>query len=518
MSRPASISFRALCIIAVLVSAYMVLAPSKSASAQPLLGLSKTVSNASTGGAAGMTATASPGQTLLYTLTYSNTGTAAAPPASPLTITDVVQAGQTFTGVCTVTTPGATCIYSAPTLTITVPSLASGASGTATFSTTVNPGFSGTIANQATATAPGAATVTSNATTVTVGVGASILSLSKAVVDVTRGGGPTSSIFASPGDQIQYQLTLTNTSSTTSATGVTVTDVIQGFQNIASTGFVCGPVGTSCTLSGSTVTWNVGTLAPGASTVLTFNVFISRSAINGQQIYDQGTACATNASCVNSNVTTVEVSSGVVVTPPCGYACTTPCTTACTSPCGYFTCAAPCAYASCTAPCSYASCATPCGYTACSTPCGYASCTAPCGYTGCAAPCGYASCTTPCGYTACTAPCGYTACASPCATACAAPCGYTACAPYAANVVCGNVVGYNPATATTGGTVTMNGNTYQIVAGTSFAGTVVAPGYASCFLLGPQSYITGCLSSIPVAAIAAEKPIETRRVGYAKVF
>jgi len=458
VSRSRSVAIRAICILATVGLMTAFLMPNRTL-AEPVLGVSKTVSNVSTGGAPGPTATATPGQTLQYYITYSNTGTVA---ATPLTITDTVQAGQTFNGVCSA--PGATCMYAAPTLTITVPTLVPGGSGTATFQTMVNAGFSGTIANTATATAPGAATATSAATAVTVGAGgtgASILSLTKAVADVTRGGAPASSIFAAPGDQVQYQLTVTNTSTTTAATGVTITDTIQGFQNIATTGFTCGPTTVSCSLNGNVVTFNVGTLAPGASMTVAFNVYVNRSTVNAQQIYDQGTACATNATCVNSNITAIEVSGAgtqpVVVTPPCG----------CTSPI--------------VVPPYYSPCAQPV----------------------------YSPCTQPI-YSPCSQPV-YSPCSQPVYSPCQVT--YSPCSQYPSNVVCGNVTAYNPAGTTTMGTVVMNGTNYQIVAGTSFNGTVVAPGYASCFLLNSSAYVTGCLSAIPVAAVAAESAWRFYRLG-----
>ncbi|MFG2333520.1 calcium-binding protein [Streptomyces sp. NPDC048604] len=80
----------------------------------------------------------------------------------------------------------------------------------------------------------------------------------------------TGSTTVSLGDQATYTITVTNTSTTTTATGVLVADSITGGSGtmIAATPSQGGP----CTLTATTATCPLGTIAPGASASFTLRV------------------------------------------------------------------------------------------------------------------------------------------------------------------------------------------------------------------------------------------------------
>jgi len=79
----------------------------------------------------------------------------------------------------------------------------------------------------------------------------------------------TSDVDANPGDTIEYRITYRNVRSGP-ATGVVVTDTIA-----AGTTFVPGSCVPACTVTGNTVTWNLGTVPGNSTRTLTFKVTAS---------------------------------------------------------------------------------------------------------------------------------------------------------------------------------------------------------------------------------------------------
>jgi len=83
----------------------------------------------------------------------------------------------------------------------------------------------------------------------------------KAVLGITKTGPATASVNG----QVTYSITVTNSSETVTATGLTVKDTIPSGMSYVSS----SPVGT---LSGNQVTWNLGSLAPRDTTVLSLTL------------------------------------------------------------------------------------------------------------------------------------------------------------------------------------------------------------------------------------------------------
>jgi hypothetical protein len=110
----------------------------------------------------------------------------------------------------------------------------------------------------------------------------------------------SSSSTANPGQTITYTLTFTVSGS--SAFNTVVTDVLPA--NVGSAAIVSGPAGT---VSGSQITWNLGTVAPGVVT-MTFSVVVSGGAPNGSTLSNQASVNYTGAaSPVQSNSSSVTV-------------------------------------------------------------------------------------------------------------------------------------------------------------------------------------------------------------------
>ncbi len=210
---------------------------STSVNAAPRLALTKAVDRTS----------AAPGDVLTYTLTYTNSGNA---DATGVTVSDTLPErtsflsasnGGTFTGSAVLWQLG------------TVPA---GASGTVSFTVRLHAVFpSGTtqVTNIGTVSSETTLPVDSNPV-VTEVVAAPALSLTKTVDRAT----------AAPGELLTYTLAYRNTGNA-EASGAVITDTLP-----ARTTFVSASGGG--VLSGGTVTWNLGTVAAGASGSVTLTV------------------------------------------------------------------------------------------------------------------------------------------------------------------------------------------------------------------------------------------------------
>jgi uncharacterized repeat protein (TIGR01451 family) len=263
----------------------------------PNVTLVKAVRNASvTNSSFATSTTATPGDTLEYRLIATNNGVA---PATGVVVTDVVQARQTYltcTGGCTLTDSKLTW----PSTTLA----ANGGTVTYTFQVRLDATFpagetpvknTGQVVSSQEPTAKN-----SNETSTTVPA-APVLGQAKAVKNVSTGTAYGSSTDASPGDTIEYQLTFSNTGNA-DATGVLLTDPVPtGTAYVSCTG--------GCEQSGSTVTWDLGTVAPNHSVVVTFRVTVSTTGFTGgttTPIQNIARACM-GTSCVDSPPVVVNV-------------------------------------------------------------------------------------------------------------------------------------------------------------------------------------------------------------------
>ncbi len=227
-----------------------------------------------------------PGANLTYTLNWSNAGSAA---ATGVVLTDVVPVNTTFVSA----TGGGT--QAAGTVTWTIGTLAAGASGSAQLVVRVNsPLANGTVLTNAAAGIDSVETPSIGAGTVTTTVSAMpILSISK-----TDGPDPVAA-----GSNITYALSYAN-NGVGGATGVVVSDTLP-----VNTTFVSASAGGS--ISGSTVTWSIGSLPAGGSGSVQMVVRVTSPLANGTTITNgtYSVDCAETAAVTGSPVTTTATSS-----------------------------------------------------------------------------------------------------------------------------------------------------------------------------------------------------------------
>lgn len=200
------------------------------------------------------------GNTVNYTLNYSNTGPVAATGA---VLTDPVPTGTTVVGGSI--TGGGTLAGGVITWNIGI--IAAGGSGSLSFQVVVNslPG-SGAINNSATLTTNERPPLTSSVTNSTANL--------QAVKSVVAVGTTT------PGATLTYTILLSNpTPATAAATNIVVTDPIP-----TNATYVGGSANLGGTFAANTVTWNVTSLAPNATVSLTFQVTVNSPLVNGTQI------------------------------------------------------------------------------------------------------------------------------------------------------------------------------------------------------------------------------------------
>ncbi len=229
--------------------------------AAPSLSLSKTVDHA----------TAAPGDVLTYTLAYANTGNA---DAAGVVLSDVLPAHTTFLSA---SHGGA---FSAGSVTWQLGTVAAGASGSVSFTVRLDavfPAGNTTVVNTATVSSPSTSPVTSNPVTTIVNA-APILGLSKSVNRST----------AAPGELLTYALAYQN-SGNAAATAVVLTDTLP-----ARTTFVSASGGG--TYANGVVTWNLGTVAAGASGVVTLVVQLDA-------VFPDGTTTVANTAVLQSGST-----------------------------------------------------------------------------------------------------------------------------------------------------------------------------------------------------------------------
>jgi uncharacterized repeat protein (TIGR01451 family) len=185
------------------------------------------------------------GGTATYTLTVANT---AANIADSVQVVDTIPVGGVFAGYTA--TVGSCLEAPVGTVTCALGDMSNPASETITIDVTY--AAAGSYSNSATVSAAGTTSDTdssNNTAAVTTQVGS-------ADVSITKTDGVTSYI---PGQNLTYTLTLAN-AGPDAASGVVVSDTLVG-----STFVSCTPTVGSCGAAGAIVTWNVGSVANGAT-------------------------------------------------------------------------------------------------------------------------------------------------------------------------------------------------------------------------------------------------------------
>jgi uncharacterized repeat protein (TIGR01451 family) len=201
--------------------------------------------------------TATPGETLVYTLSYSNTGNA---DAMLTAITDAVPAFTTFASA----SDGGT--EAAGVVTWSLGTIAAGASGSVTLTVTLDsvfPAGTTTVTNSAVVVSPDNPPVPPTPDVPTVVTAGPELTLTKSVDKAT----------ALPGETLVYTLSYSNTGDA-DATATEITDAVPAFTTFAS-------ASGGGTEAAGVVTWSLGTVAAGGSGSVTLTVTIDPTFLNG---------------------------------------------------------------------------------------------------------------------------------------------------------------------------------------------------------------------------------------------
>jgi uncharacterized repeat protein (TIGR01451 family) len=245
--------------------------------------------------------TANPGDVIEYQLTYTNQGNG---PANITSLTDGLPNNTTYQAGTCAGVPSATitgCTLNAPTTqypngsvtwTLTNPVVQAGGSFVVTFEVKLAATFTANstpVSNFASVCTQQEASCT-NSPPVIITVNAPPISkFSKGALDVTKGGTTfASTVMASTGDTIEYQLTYMN-NGTGPATIMSLTDPVPAHSTFLS----CAGGGGTCSASGGTVTWTLGnpTIPAGGQVVVTFEVKLD-------SVFPVGTTNVTNVALV----------------------------------------------------------------------------------------------------------------------------------------------------------------------------------------------------------------------------
>lgn len=255
------------------------------------------------------TAGASPGDTLLYTITITNTGNGA---ATGVSLADIVDANLTLVPGSLAVDTGTVTDPTGPDIATNIGTLpGGGTAATVTFRATIAsplPAGVTQIANQATVGGTNVPTTRSDDPATAAGGDATITPVTAApklgvtktaalAVDADGNGVP------SPGDTLTYAIVTANTGNQ-AATGVTVTDPI-GPNTTLVTGSAQTSLGTITTGNGTgdtSLAADLGTLPGGASATTTFRVTVANPLPAGvTEVANQATATATGIPAVASD-------------------------------------------------------------------------------------------------------------------------------------------------------------------------------------------------------------------------
>jgi len=242
-----------------------------------------------------------PGGSITYTLNYRNTGSTN---LTNVAITDVIDSKTTFiTNSCAFNpqNAGYTCAYTDAnkTLSVTLGTLAAGATGSVTFQVSANAGTSGTVLNTATITSTETGPIISNRVQVVISSGGGVVINLTPNLNITK---TVSKNIVNPNDTVTYTVNFSNTGSVP-ATGVVITDVLD--TNLTYVDASCTPAA-ACAYNSSnkTLTWTIGNLASGASGSGTFQAKVNTDA----------TGTIPNTASIKSTETPNPVTSTVIIT------------------------------------------------------------------------------------------------------------------------------------------------------------------------------------------------------------
>ncbi|HEV8579624.1 MAG TPA: carboxypeptidase regulatory-like domain-containing protein [Thermoanaerobaculia bacterium] len=225
--------------------------------------------------------TATPGGSVTYTITASNSGPSDAPGS---TVADTFPASLTCTWTCA-GAGGGTCTASGSGNIGDTLNLPAGGSVTYTASCTISPSATGSLVNTATATAPGGVTDPTpgnNSATDTDTLG------TQADLAVTKTNGVTS---VTAGDPVTYTITASN-SGPSNVTGATVSDTFPG--SLTCTWACVGAAGGTCTAAGSGNINDTVNLPVGGS--VTYTVSCTLSAAASGSLSNTATVTSTGSS------------------------------------------------------------------------------------------------------------------------------------------------------------------------------------------------------------------------------
>ncbi|HET9052112.1 MAG TPA: hypothetical protein VFO60_10450, partial [Candidatus Dormibacteraeota bacterium] len=228
------------------------------------------------------------GQTFAYTLTVSNPGGAGT--ATGVSLSDPLPAGLAFVSA---TAASGSCSQSGGTVSCALGTLDPGASVKVTITVTA-PNATVQISNAATVTAneTDPATADNTATAVTY--------VNSVDLSVAATASPPSLVGA--GGPLAYTVTVTNVGPNVTATGVTLADALPAGATFNTASTSQG----ACTASGGTVTCSLGSLAVGATAMVTIAV---AAPVTGPTAIDQATVSAVNPDWnPSNNAATVQTS------------------------------------------------------------------------------------------------------------------------------------------------------------------------------------------------------------------
>jgi large repetitive protein len=253
------------------------------------------------------TATTTPGGTVGYTITATNSGQAALAGATLTTDLAPVLDDATYDGDGTASAGTVALSGDGQSLTWTG-NLAIGATVTITYSVTVNNPDTGdkTLTNTVRSATPGStcpASSTNPACTATTTV---------LVPGLTITNTPSTSA-ATPGATVGYTLTIANTGQT-SYTNVTVTDDLTGVLGDAGYNGDAVATGGTITYASPVLTWT-GTLAPGASAIVTFSATVDNPDSGDKLMISDVASAAAGSTCPPGTTTAPCRSTVVILTP-----------------------------------------------------------------------------------------------------------------------------------------------------------------------------------------------------------
>ncbi len=208
-------------------------------------------------------ATASPDDTLVYTIVVTNNGPST---ATDVDLTDTLPAGVTFvSGTTTVGGQSVNGSGGSQTVTSTIGTLLNGQSATITINATIDSTTTGTLTNTVITSATGESNTNNNTATAQTVIQPEIdLAITKVDND--------NNLTLAPTDSIVYTLNVSN-NGPSDASGVTVVDVLPTGLTFNPTGSTA-PTSTVAVAGGTQLTYSLGALANGASTGITINADI----------------------------------------------------------------------------------------------------------------------------------------------------------------------------------------------------------------------------------------------------